>query len=271
MPAISPIIELIRQTWHALKLFYEESRLDAQLNQYKDPDFFFAGLQDPYLELETRNRLVLAEYQVEREQLLRLKRWESVESLWRRTKELMDANLRRTEDELKARPANLYQIAVLSSGLAKVAGETENELAKLSHRIDEAIKMVEQTERGLRLQLGKCETELAAAQKKVQELANAVEALEKDFTAKLDSAVQGVEQRMASRYERLQQSVADLKSSFEAELATLKTDLVQNLQDQSLLLQQMGQRMAEMRRWFLIAVVAVAVWLMLLTVATILP
>lgn len=306
IPTLTLLLTGARQGWKIGRLFYDEWKLDAQLEQYKDPEFLFAGLEDPYLELEARNRLVLAEYQVEREELIRTRNWEGLERLWRRVRGLMDANLQRTEAELKARPANLYHIAVLSSGLVKVAGEAENELARISHRIDEAGAAIQAAERDMRLrfetcrsglgtaqkkihelantlqaveerlketetqmhvQIGKCESGLEAVQKKTWELSSALEALGKDFTAKLESAIDGVERRTVSRYEEIRQSVAEVKNAVEAELAALKKDLVQTLEDQRSLLQQMGQRIAETRRWFSIAVVALAAWLIVVTAA----
>ncbi|OIQ55615.1 hypothetical protein [Neomoorella thermoacetica] len=311
---VSTLFTVARSTWNALKLAGDEAKLNVELEKYRNPEFFFENLRDPYLRLEAKNKLLLAEYQVEREKLLSAGSSGDVELLWRRVKRRMDSNLRSTAEELKARPANLYQIAILSSGLAKVVGETENELAKLSHKIEEASKRIAESEREMRFNLSRCESRLAAGQEEVHKLADALETLKQGFTARLDSELEGMEQKMESRYDGLrkvvdlevegvradlrrlqgelagtgeaiaelretvslqvqstQELIANLKDSFDCELSALRADLGQGLREQALLLQQLGEKVAELKRWFWIAVSAVVAWLGLLTVAAVLP
>lgn len=305
---ISTLLTLGRGTWDALRLCEEEAKLDAKLEKYRNPESFFEDLRDPYLRLEAKNKLMLAEYRVEREKLLSARSSGDVELLWRRVKRRMDANLKNTAEELKARPANMYQIAVLSSGLAKVVGETENELTKLSHRIDEASRRISESERDLRFYLSRCESRLAAGQEKVHKLVDSLETLKRDFTARLDSELEGVEQKMESRFDGMrkfvaleiekvkadlwrlqgglsgaeksivelqeslslhiqstQELIAGMKESFDRELSALRADLVQDLREQSLLLQQLGEKLGELKRWFWSAVGAAIGWLGLLT------
>jgi len=265
----SALILIAREGWKLGKLYYDEWKLDEQLKQYRDPEFLFAQFEDPYLELEARNRLVLAEYQVAREEASRQHKWDRVQSLWGRAKNLMDANLRRTEEALKARPATLYQVAVLNTALAKVAGEAENELAKLGQRINDTAMQLEQTEKEFRRQISRHETGLAAVQKRAQEIVSTIERLEKDLTTRLTTAVEDVESRVSGRCERLESVVEELKNSVGAELAILKSDIEKNLEAQGAFLQEMAQKVLEIKRRFLVAASAVAVWLILLTVLAI--
>jgi predicted nucleic acid-binding Zn-ribbon protein len=222
---ISTLFIVARSTWNALKLANDEAALDDELEKYRDPEFFFENLSDPYLKLEAKNKLLLAEYQVEREKLLRAGSPEEVGLLWRRLTKRMDTNLRSTAEELKMQPANLYQIAVLSTGLAKVVGETENELAKLSHRIDETSKRITESERELRFYLSSYESRLATWQEEVHKLTDALGTLKRDFTARLDSELEGAERKMESRCDNLRK-VVDLEiERVRADLRRLQGEL----------------------------------------------
>lgn len=273
---ISTLFIVARSTWNALKLANDEAALDDELEKYRDPEFFFENLSDPYLKLEAKNKLLLAEYQVEREKLLRAGSPEEVGLLWRRLTKRMDTNLRSTAEELKMQPANLYQIAVLSTGLAKVVGETENELDRLSHRTDEASRRVAECER----ELGQLDAELKSMEAIIESwrdgLCKVVDLKVEGVRANLRrlqgelagarEAIAELRETVSLQIQTTQELVANLKNSFDCKFSALKAELGQDLQEQAMLLQQLGEKVAELKRWFWIAVG----WLVLLTITAVL-
>lgn len=272
----SILFTVARSTWNALKLAGDEAKLDVELEKYRDPEFFFENLRDPYLRWEAKSKLLLAEYQVKREKLLSAGSSGDVELLWRRVKRRMDANLKSTAEELKARPANLYQIAVLSSGLAKVVGETENELDRLSHRTDEASRRVAECER----ELGQLDAELKSMEAIIESwrdgLCKVVDLKVEGVRANLRrlqgelagarEAIAELRETVSLQIQTTQELVANLKNSFDCKFSALKAELGQDLQEQAMLLQQLGEKVAELKRWFWIAVG----WLVLLTITAVL-
>lgn len=173
---IGSIINSVRGIKKTYKLQNEENRIDQSLEEFSKLDGYLDGLVG-FERLIAKDELLMGEYTLKRQRLLREGTHAPVETLWRRVIEKMKSNLQEVAHELEKKPANMFHIAKILQGIKQLVGETETQVACLNNEI----KILEKSLESLSSSVDNIEQKISFLQQAIEGQQEKLAATEKLF------------------------------------------------------------------------------------------